>query len=127
MTYTDAVRLNRPAEFFTDISTKLNLVTVKIKSQKKKALNVIVFNIPESESPNSPIEISKGDLKTIQEILGQKKIMKSEFNSFYRIVKVIRDKCRPVILKLNDLNAKQRLIKLRNLKGITKGKRTQYI
>ena len=30
LTYADAVRLNIQAEFFTDISTKLNLVTEKI-------------------------------------------------------------------------------------------------
>ena len=36
LTYADAVRLNRPAEFLIDISTKLNLVTENIKAQKKK-------------------------------------------------------------------------------------------
>ena len=31
--------------------------------------------------------------------------------------KIIKNRCRPIIIKLNDLNAKQRLLKLRNLKG----------
>ena len=74
---------------------------------------MIVFNIPKSESPNSPLENSKRDF--IQEVVGVKKIRKSEFNSMYRIGKTIKDRCRPVIIKLSDLAAKQRLLKLRNL------------
>ena len=80
LTYAIVIQLNKPAEFFTDISTKLNLVTKKIKAQsdeklkKKKALNVIVFNIPESECSNSTYENSKRDLKTIQEVLAVDKI-----------------------------------------------------
>ena len=128
LTYADAVRLNKPAEFFTDISTKLNLVTKKIEAQsdeklkEKKALNVIVFNIPESENPSSSLENTKRDLNTIQEILGVHKINKSEFNSLYRIGKIIKNRCRPIIIKLNNLEAKQRLLKLRNLKVNSKGK-----
>ena len=128
LTYADTVRLNKPAEFFTDISTKLSLVTKKIEAQsdeklkEKKALNVIVFNIPESENPSSSLENSKKDLNTIQEILGVHKIIKSEFNSLYRIGKIIKNRCRPIIIKLNSLEAKQRLLKLRNLKVIRKGK-----
>ena len=127
LTYADAVRLNRPAEFFTDISTKLNLVSEKIEAQseeklkQKKALNVIVFNIPESESPNSSLENSKRDLKTIQEVLGENKIIKSELNSLYRIGKINKDRRRPIIIKLNNSKAKQRLLKLRNLKVNSKG------
>ena len=82
---------------------------------------MIVFNIPKLESPDSPLENSKSDLKTIQKIFGVNKIIKSEFNLFYRIRKVIKDRCRPVIIKLNDLNAKQGLLKLKNLKVISKG------
>ena len=80
LTYAIVIQLNKPAEFFTDISTKLNLVTKKIKAQsdeklkKKKALNVIVFNIPESECSNRTYENSKRDLKTIQEVLAVDKI-----------------------------------------------------
>ena len=75
-----------------------------------------IFNIPESESPNSLLENWKRHLKIIQKILGVNKIRKSEFNSLYRIEEVIRDKCRPIIIKLNGLNAK-----LRNLQVISKG------
>ena len=46
--------------------------------------------------------------------------MKSEFNSLYR--KVVNDRCRLVIIELSKLNAKQRLLKVRNLKVISKRK-----
>ena len=38
LTYAIVIQLNKPAEFFTDISTKLNLVTKKIKAQSDEKL-----------------------------------------------------------------------------------------
>ena len=53
----------------------------------------------------------KIDFKTIQEILGVNKIIKSEFNSLYRIGKVIKGRCRPIIINFNDFQSKAETFK----------------
>ena len=76
----------------TNISTKLNFVTEKLEAENeqklkdKKALNVIIFNIPECKnSTNSALENCKSDLKIVQQLLEENKIKKEEL---YRIGKV---------------------------------------
>ena len=57
--------------------------------------------------------------KSIQEVLGENKIEKHELKTLYRIGKFEDGKVRPIIVKLSDTKAKERLIKLRNLKYVT--------
>ena len=51
-TYADAMETIKPKDIFTNINTKLSVVARKIEAEneqklkEKKALNVIVFNIP---------------------------------------------------------------------------------
>ena len=84
-------------------------------------MNVIVFNIPEDENVplQSPFDNYKRDFKVLQEVLGEDRIEKHELKSVYRIGKFEVGKPRPIIVKLNDANAKERLIRLRNLKYVT--------
>ena len=114
---------NKPTELMTNISTKLNFVAEKIEAEneqklkEKKALNVIIFNIPECKnSTNSALENCKNDLKIVQQVLGENKIKKEEFKSLYRVGKIADNRNRPNIIKLNNLASKHRLLKLRNLK-----------
>ena len=81
-------------------------------------LNVIIFNIPEDinvSTKNSP-DSCKKDFQVLQEVLGTNQIKKHELKTLYRVGKIEEGKTRPIIVKLNDKNAKQRLLKLRNLK-----------
>ena len=121
--YADAMQKSEPTEIITNISTKLNLVAEKIEAEneqklkEKKALNVIIFNIPESKNPtNSALENCKNDLKIIQQVLGENKMKKEEFKSLYRVGKIADNKIRPIIIKLNNLASKHRLLRLRDLK-----------
>ena len=54
--------------------------------------------------------------KSIQEVLGENKIEKHELKTLYRIGKFEDGKVRPIIVKLSDTKAKEKLIKLRNPK-----------
>ena len=121
--YADAMKKSEPTEVITNISTKLNFVAEKIEAEseqklkEKKALNVIIFNIPECKIPtNSALENCKNDLKIVQKLLGENKLKKEEFKSLYRVGKIADNKNRPIIIKLNNLASKHRLLKLRNLK-----------
>ena len=67
----------------------------------------------------SQFDSCKKDFKVLQEVLGENKIEKHELKFLYRIGKFEVGKVRPVIVKLNDTKAKERLIKLRNLKYVT--------
>ena len=126
ISYANTVK-NKPAEVLTDISSKLDVVKEKIEAdteQKQiemKALNIIVFNIPEDKSDplQNQFDSCKNDFKILQEVLGENKIKKHELKTLYRIGKFEVGKVRPIIIKLSDTEAKQRLIKLRNLKYVT--------
>ena len=86
--------------------------------KEKKALNVIVFNIPENVSNTSvyTVENAKNDLNMIQSSLGSNKITENELNTLYRIGKYNCNKSRPIILKLLTQSSRKRLLSLRNLK-----------
>ena len=122
-TYADIVK-NKPVEVLTDINNKLDVVKGKIEADneqkqiEKKRLNIIVFNIPENKGVPQ-LDGCKKDFKVLQEVLGENKIEKHELKSLYRIGKFEDGKIRPIIVKLNDKKAKERLIKLRNLKYVT--------
>ena len=72
--HADVVQSNKPTEFLTVINSKLNVVAENIEAEKEqkliqaKALNIIVFNIPESHW-NSSVEYCKVDFNIIQESL----------------------------------------------------------
>ena len=87
---------------------------------KKKALNVITFNVP--ESCNSPsvytIENAKKDLNLFQDRQGTE----TELNTLYHVGKYNSSKTRPVILKLRSQSTRKRLLSLRNLKTFHHGK-----
>jgi len=125
-TYADVVK-NGPVEVLTEIGSKLDVVKEKMEADteqkqiEKKALNIIVFNIPENKSVplQSQFDSCKKDFKVLQDVLGENKIEKHELKSLYRIGKFEVGKVRPIIVKLNDAKAKERLIKLRNLKYVT--------
>ena len=125
-TYADVVK-NGPVEVLTDIGSKLDVVKEKMEADteqkqiEKKALNIIVFNIPENKSVplQSQFDSCKKDFKVLQDVLGENRIEKHELKSLYRIGKFEVGKVRPIIVKLNDAKAKERLIKLRNLKYVT--------
>ena len=125
-TYADIVK-NKPVEVLTDISSKLDIVKDKIDADKeqkqieKKRLNIIVFNIPENKDVpvQGQFDSCKKDFKVLQEVLGENKIEKHELKTLYRIGKFEDGKVRPIIVKLSDTKAKERLIKLRNLKYVT--------
>ena len=125
-TYADVVK-NGPVEVLTEIGSKLDVVKEKMEADteqkqiEKKALNIIVFNIPENKSVplQSQFDSCKKDFKVLQDVLGENRIEKHELKSLYRIGKFEVGKVRPIIVKLNDAKAKERLIKLRNLKYVT--------
>ena len=125
-TYADIVK-NKPVEVLTDIKSKLDVVKDKIdadneqKQIEKKRLNIIVFNIPENKGVplQGQFDSCKKDFKVLQEVLGENKIEKHELKTLYRIGKYENGKVRPIIVKLSDTKAKERLIKLRNLKYVT--------
>ena len=72
-----------------------------------------LFNIPKSKNPtNSALENCKNYLK----IVSERKKEEEEFKSLYRVSKIADNKIRPIIIKLNNLATKHRLLKLRNLK-----------
>ena len=86
---------SEPTEIITNISTKLNLVADKIEAEneqklkEKKALNVIIFNIPESKNPtHNELESCKNDLKIIQQVLGENKMKKESLSHFIELVKL---------------------------------------
>ena len=85
---------------------------------ERKALYVIIFNIPEdiNGSIKNSLECCTKDFQVLQEVLGTKKINKHELNTLYRVGKIEEGKTRPLFVKLNDKNAKERILKLRNLK-----------
>ena len=62
------------------------------------------------------LESCKKEFQVLQEVLGTNQIKKHEIKTLYRVGKIEEGKIRPIIVKLNDKNAKQRLLKLRNLK-----------
>ena len=111
-------------DFISNIDSKLSLVTHQInaeterKLKEKKALNVIVFNIPENISNISvyTVENAKNDLNKIQSSLGSNKIAETELDTIYRIGKYNGNKTRPIILKLLTQSSRKRLLSLKNLK-----------
>ena len=58
----------------------------------------------------------KRTFKSYKKCLEQIKLKKHELKTLFRVGKIEEGKIRPIIVKLNDKNAKQRLLKLRNLK-----------
>lgn len=120
----------KPTDFISNIDSKLSLVTHQIhaeterKLKEKKALNVIVFNIPENSSNASvyKVEDAKNDLNKIQKALGSNKIDETELDTLYRIGKYNCNKTRPIILKLLTQSSRKRLLGLRNLNLQHEGK-----
>ena len=57
--YADTIQKSESTEIITNISTKLNFVAEKIEAEneqklkEKKASNIIIFDIPESENPTN--------------------------------------------------------------------------
>ena len=62
------------------------------------------------------LENCKKEFQVLQEVLGTNQIKKHELKTLYRVGKIEEGKLRLIIVKLNDKNAKQRLLKLKNLK-----------
>ena len=90
-----------------NINSKLTLVTEKINAESerkliKKALNVIIFNVP--ENCNSPsvytIENSKKRPQLNSNSLSSNKLTETELNTLYRVGKYNSNKIRLVIVKL---------------------------
>ena len=119
--------VTKEPDLITNIDSKLSLVTEKInaeterKLKDRKALNVVVFNIPEATNASTSLESCKKDLKVLQEVLGENQIKKHELKTLHRIGRIEEGRIRPIVVKLNDKNTKQRLLKLRNLKYVQDG------
>ena len=101
--YADTIQKSEPTEIITNISTKLNFVAEKIEAEseqklkEKKALNIIIFNIPESKNPtDSALENCKTDLKVVQQVLGEKRIKKKSLSHFIELVKLQITKSDPL-------------------------------
>ena len=121
--------VTKQPDFISNIDSKLSLVTEKInaeterKLKERKALNVIIFNIPESCNNQSiyTVEHAKDDLNKIQSILGSSKLNENELNTLYRVGTYKSNKMRPIILKLQNQSSRKRLLSLRNLKIMHEG------
>ena len=125
--YAESSNITKQPDYISNIDSKLSLVTEKInaeterKLKDRKALNVVVFNIPEATNASTSLESCKKDLQVLQEVLGESKIKKHELKTLHRIGRIEEGRIRPIVVKLNDKNTKQRLLKLRNLKCIQDG------
>ena len=88
--------------------------------RKMKSKNICFFNIPESKSDNSETE-AKDDCIKLQLILKDKiNLKKSDIKSMFRAGQKQINKTRPIIMKLNEIETKVEIMKLRNLKYETK-------
>ena len=80
--YADVISSNKQTKFLTDISSKVNAVTEKIEAEAKqklierKALNIIIFNIPKdiNISTKTFLESCKKNFQVLQEVLGANQI-----------------------------------------------------
>lgn len=91
----------------------------EIESEKRniisRQLNVCVFNVPEPTS-NDPETQFKEDIVNIKEILKEKADLRAgDFIALRRIGKVVDNKRRPIILKLESQEKRTELLSLRNL------------
>ena len=86
------------------------------KSREQKALNVCIFNIPESDA-DSIEDQYKEDVSKFKEILSNEIVLeKEDVKAFYRIGQEAKSsKPRPIILKLTNEDVRRKLLMLRNL------------
>ncbi len=98
----------------TNISNKFEMESEQA-AKDRKALNVCIFNVPESVATN-PEEKYKDDIQKFKEIVsGKINIEKEDVKAFYRIGLPSSSKCRPIILKTSNKDWRNNLLKLRNL------------
>ena len=98
--YADVIQSNKPNKLLTDISSKLNAVTEKMeletkqKLMERKALDVIVFGMPEdiNVSAKNSLDSCKKDFQVLQEVLGAYQIRKHELKALYRVGKTAEGK-----------------------------------
>ena len=117
---------NETTNAITNINKNLNSVKTKIeiksdhdnekRSRDQKALNICVFNIPESDA-ESVEDQYKDDVTKFQNILSNKvPIRKDDVKAFFRIGKERNSsKPRPIVIKLSNEDIRLKLLKLRNL------------
>ena len=111
----------------TNINKSLKSVKAKIDkkaeheseklSHELRALNICVFNIPESDA-DSLEEQYKEDVKKFKEVISSHVTLeKEDVKAFFRIGRERQPtKARPILLKLSNEDARLKLLKLRNLK-----------
>ena len=100
----------------TNIINKLETETEE-NAKKRKANNICIFNVPESNNENHENRFQE-DVKKVKEILNEHvKLKKEDVISLYRIGYAKNSsKPRPIVLKLSNLELKLTILKLRNLK-----------
>ena len=85
------------------------------RAKERKALNVCIFNIPETRSEDLE-EKYIGDLHKVKEILDNKiNFQKDDLVEMFRVGRNDDSKTRPLVLKLANKEIKEKLLKLRNL------------
>ena len=84
-------------------------------AKKRKALNLCIFNIPESNS-NNPDDCYRDDVEKFKEIIANKINLKKEnVKAFFRIGKPNPLKIRPIILTASHKEYRDKLLQLRDL------------
>ena len=87
------------------------------KARERKSKNVCVFNVPESDSDDSDV-VFKDEVSKIRQIFRDKVDLKKEdVLDLWRCGKTKdKQKIRPIIIKFSNMEIKQKVLKLRNLK-----------
>ena len=85
-----------------------------------KALNICIYNIPESEA-ESPEQQFSDDISKLEETLAEKDVVldKTDVKTFFRAgTEKSMSRPRPIIIKLSNQSCRTHLLKLRYLKFI---------
>ena len=98
----------------TNIVNNINTENENL-ARERKALNVCMFNIPESKNDNKDIQFVD-DLNKIKTLLVDKvNLKKEDLKAFRRVQTKANVQCRPLILKLTNKEIREKILNLRNL------------
>ncbi|MPC77788.1 hypothetical protein E2C01_072255 [Portunus trituberculatus] len=96
--------------------------------EKEKKKNIIVFNVPESKKKETRERVAD-DVKKCEEVFPEAlEVRDAKIERIYRIGKGNNDKARPIIVELNEAEAKWKLVKrAKNLKNASHARIKQVI
>lgn len=106
----------REEEIVNKVMDKVVQYMDEVQERERKRKNVVMFNVPESKGKDIGEEVAD-DMKKCREVFDALEVREAKIERIYRIGSRKSEKARPIIVELNEVGTKWKLVKCsKNLK-----------